>query len=249
VRRVWPDGTISTVAGTGKAGFAGDGGPATATELNLVHGVAVLTDGSLVLADAANHRIRRVSPSGAITTVAGTGVPGFSCDGGPAGPAEIPNPRGVAAGRDDHDGGGDGSRGLLGGRWTRAAGGAEQPKALAVLPDGSGFLVGDSANNHVRLVRVDLRSTLVLRVVPARLRARAGLVAVVRYTLSERALVRLFAYRRGALVLRVSTRGAAGTNRLPFGRGLQPGLYALRLVASTSDARAARAAASLKIVS
>ena len=151
---------------------------------------------------------------GTITTAAGTGVAGFSGDGGPALRAEL-----------------------------------NEPKAPAVLPDGSGFLVGDSANNHVRLVRVDLRSTLVLRVVPARLRARAGLVAVVRYTLSERALVRLFAYRRGALVLRIWTRGAAGTNRLSFGRGLQPGSYALRLVASTSDARAARAAASLKIVS
>ena len=77
-RRVGTDGRITTVAGTGAAGFAGDGGPATAAQLNLVHGVALLPDGSMVLADTSNHRIRRVAPNGTITTVAAPGTFGFS---------------------------------------------------------------------------------------------------------------------------------------------------------------------------
>ena len=74
------------------AGFSGDG-PATSAQLNLVHGVALLPDGSMVLADTSNHRIRRVSPNGTITTVAGTGTFGFSGDGGPATAAQIAAPR------------------------------------------------------------------------------------------------------------------------------------------------------------
>ena len=96
VRRVGADGRITAVAGTGVAGFSGDGGSATSAQLNLVHGVALLPDGSLVLADTSNHRIRRVAPNGTITTVAGTGTFGFSGDGGPAVAAQIEAPRGIA---------------------------------------------------------------------------------------------------------------------------------------------------------
>jgi hypothetical protein len=74
VRRVWPDGHISTVAGTGDAGFSGDGGPATAAKLASVTGVAALPDGSFVIADSDNHRVRRVWPDGHISTVAGGGA-------------------------------------------------------------------------------------------------------------------------------------------------------------------------------
>jgi hypothetical protein len=75
VRRVWPDGHISTVAGTGDLpGFSGDGGPATAAQLSPVTGVAVLPDGSFLIADGGNGRVRRVWPDGHISTVAGGGT-------------------------------------------------------------------------------------------------------------------------------------------------------------------------------
>ncbi|MBI2876791.1 MAG: PASTA domain-containing protein, partial [Candidatus Tectomicrobia bacterium] len=83
VRRVRPDGIITTVAGTGVSGFGGDDGPAILASLSAFD-VAVEPDGSLYIADTTNHRVRRVGPDGIITTVAGTGVLGFSGDGGPA---------------------------------------------------------------------------------------------------------------------------------------------------------------------
>src|SRR5438552_1914125 len=95
VRRVSPAGTITTVAGTGVAGFGGDGGPATAAQLRSPFGVAVEPSGDLVIADSNNNRVRRVDPAGMITTLAGTGVAGFSGDGSPATAAELSLPRGL----------------------------------------------------------------------------------------------------------------------------------------------------------
>jgi sugar lactone lactonase YvrE len=89
-------GTISTVAGTGMAGFAGDGGPATAALLDLPTALSVDAAGNLFIADTANHRIRKVTAAGVISTVAGTGVEGFSGDGGPATEAGIDSPHGLA---------------------------------------------------------------------------------------------------------------------------------------------------------
>lgn len=96
VRRVFPDGSITTVAGTGVAGFSGDNGPATSASLNLPHATVAFPDGSFLIDDALNYRIRRVSASGIITTVAGTGISGYSGDGGPANAAQIGAPRGIA---------------------------------------------------------------------------------------------------------------------------------------------------------
>ena len=96
IRKVNPSGIISTVAGIVARGFSGDGGPATSAALNAPNGVAVDGAGNLYIADTDNHRIRRVSPSGIITTVAGNGTKGFSGDGGPATSAALDQPKGVA---------------------------------------------------------------------------------------------------------------------------------------------------------
>ncbi|MFF5480003.1 RICIN domain-containing protein [Streptomyces sp. NPDC012935] len=96
VRKVASDGTISTVAGTGAAGFGGDGGPATAARLNIPVGMVVDSAGDLYIADHSNHRVRKVASDGTISTVAGTGAAGFGGDGGPAASAQLRNPFGLA---------------------------------------------------------------------------------------------------------------------------------------------------------
>jgi uncharacterized protein (TIGR03437 family) len=79
-------------------GYAGDGGPAASAELNVPVGVAVDNTGNLFIADPGNERIRRVTPTGVISTVAGNGVLGIAGDGGPATGAEINSPYGIAVG-------------------------------------------------------------------------------------------------------------------------------------------------------
>jgi len=96
LRKVDPSGRITTVAGNGSYGYSGDGGPATSAMLDYPGGVAVDTSGNIYIADEYNERIRKVDPSGMITTVAGNGSPGYSGDGGPAVDADINNPYGVA---------------------------------------------------------------------------------------------------------------------------------------------------------
>jgi hypothetical protein len=96
VRKVNPAGMISTVVGTGKLGFSGDGGPATEARLNFPTLMATDLAGNLFISDGDNNRVRKVSPEGLITTVAGTGKAGFSGDGGPATEAQLYWPRGLA---------------------------------------------------------------------------------------------------------------------------------------------------------
>jgi trimeric autotransporter adhesin len=100
VRRVSPDGTISTVAGDGTSGYSsgllGDGGPATRARLSNPAGIAVDASGNLYIADPSDSRIRKISPDGIISTVAGDGAQGFSGDGGPATSAHLKWPIGVA---------------------------------------------------------------------------------------------------------------------------------------------------------
>jgi sugar lactone lactonase YvrE len=95
VREVDLKGVITTVAGTGEQGFAGDGGAAANALLDTPTGIAVDSVGSLYIADTHNNRIRKVS-AGTITTIAGTGVAGFSGDGGAASAAKLSQPTAIA---------------------------------------------------------------------------------------------------------------------------------------------------------
>jgi sugar lactone lactonase YvrE len=95
VRQIRPDGTITTVAGDGPGRYAGDQGPASSASLNIPFDVAVDGAGNLLIADAGNNRVRKVDTSGFISTVAGSGVDGFSGDGGLATEAILSFPWGL----------------------------------------------------------------------------------------------------------------------------------------------------------
>lgn len=95
IRQVSTSGIITTIAGNGVPGFAGDGGMATAAELNYPGGLTVDSAGNIYCNDDLNFRTRRISTSGTISTVAGNGVEGFSGDGGPATSAELSGNFGV----------------------------------------------------------------------------------------------------------------------------------------------------------
>jgi sugar lactone lactonase YvrE len=171
VRKVSTSGIISTVAGNGIKGFSGDGGPATSAELGFTVGVALDSAGNIYIADAGNNRIRKVSTSGIISTVAGNGTRGFSGDGGPATSAELGSPSGVAVDSPgniyiDDEGNdrirkvdisgiittvaGGGSNGLAeGGPATSAE--ISDPVALAV-DSGGNFYFADVNNGRIRKV-------------------------------------------------------------------------------------------------
>ncbi len=102
VRKVTPDGNIHTAAGTGTSGSGGDGGPAVNATLGCPFGLATDTAGSLFIVDMCQQNVRQVTTDGNIHTFAGTGVSGYSGDGGPATGAALSSPFGVAV-----DGAGD----------------------------------------------------------------------------------------------------------------------------------------------
>ncbi len=96
IRRVTPDGTVSTVAGNGQAGYAGMGGPATAATLNEPYEVRFDRAGNMWFVDMKNHVVQKVAAgTGLLTTVAGTGQPGFAGDGGPATAARLNQPHSI----------------------------------------------------------------------------------------------------------------------------------------------------------
>ena len=96
IRKVAPNGTITTIVGNGQSGYSGDGGPATDAALNYPEAVAFDSAGNYYVADEAGNVVRKVDTNGIITTAVGTGVPGYSGDGGPAASAELDGPVGVA---------------------------------------------------------------------------------------------------------------------------------------------------------
>lgn len=171
IRRVFPDKTIVTIAGS-TAGFGGDGGPATAAKLNKPGDTTTLADGSFLIADTGNNRIRKVTPNGVITTVAGTGTAGYSGDTLPATSAQLNGPTDVDA--DDQGGyfiadtGNDVVRYVapngvittVAGRGTAGEAGdgrpalralLDRPQSVDALPSG-GFMVADTSNDRVRRV-------------------------------------------------------------------------------------------------
>ena len=170
IRNVSVAGIITTIAGNGSYGFNGDNIPATAADLRYPYGVATRR-GNIYIADFNNNRIRRVSASGIISTIAGNGTAGFNGDGGPATAAELHGPTGVAV-----DGSGNiyivefynyrirkvntsGIISTIAGNGTNGYGGDGGPATSAELHNPFGVAVGggnvyiaDEVNNRIRKV-------------------------------------------------------------------------------------------------
>ena len=95
IRKIDPSGIITTIAGTGTIGLGGDGGDATAAQLNFPTSICVDGAGNILFADQNNHKVRKINTLGVITTVAGTGVAGFGGDGSPATAGLLNFPQGI----------------------------------------------------------------------------------------------------------------------------------------------------------
>jgi trimeric autotransporter adhesin len=96
VRKVGTDGIITTVAGTGIAGYSGDGGAATDARLNRPYSIVTDAGGNIYFSEGDNHCIRRVNVAGIISTIAGTGSAGYNGDGIMASAAQLNGPSGIA---------------------------------------------------------------------------------------------------------------------------------------------------------
>ncbi|MBI4468828.1 MAG: hypothetical protein HY650_05830 [Acidobacteria bacterium] len=176
IRKIEASANISTVAGDGTQGSTGDGAAATAAKLNFPTGVAVDAMGNVFIADSNNHRIRQVTPANMnfITTVAGTGSPGFSGDGMAAASARLNVPTGVALGPSnslliadmgnsrirsvDLAGGnistaaGSGARGFGGDGGSATATAARLDTPFTVTSNGGSLYIADSVNQRIRSV-------------------------------------------------------------------------------------------------
>jgi streptogramin lyase len=96
IRKVAPDGKISTIAGTGEGGWSGDGGPATGARLNEPYEVRLDPAGDIFWVERLSHTVRKCdAKTGVITTIAGIGTNGFSGDGGPATQAKLNEPHSI----------------------------------------------------------------------------------------------------------------------------------------------------------
>ncbi len=175
ILRIEEDGTLRRIAGIGRPGTGGDGGPATAAALNQPYDVRLDSAGSVYIADYGNHRIRKVTPDGLIHTVAGQGDAGYSGDGGPATAARLNGPYGLYADpkrglliADSHNHvirmvdrrghittlAGTGQRGLAGDGGPALSAGFDTPQGLWVSASGS-IYVGDEHNHAIRVIEPD----------------------------------------------------------------------------------------------
>jgi sugar lactone lactonase YvrE len=183
VRKIGPDGIITTLAGNGDTDFGGDGGPATKASLYWPLNTAVDSAGNVYIADDNHNRVRKVSPDGIITTVIGDGEPASTGDGGPAIKARVNDPQGVVVdasgnlyvseygGNSDTPGGnrirritpdgvvttvaGTGHDGLDGIPGPMAKADIPQPGQLSIGPDGALYVQDEE---YGRILRIDLAS-------------------------------------------------------------------------------------------
>jgi hypothetical protein len=178
VVEVRPDGSLAVLAGTGTPGYSGDGGPAHEAQLRFPFGVDIAPDGTVLVADTFNHRVREIGRDGTVRTVLGTGVGGFGGDGGPAAAAAVNLPYDVAwsGGRSfavadtrNHrvrvvERGivrtvlGTGEQGVLD-AGSAAQSRVSSPSGVAARPDGT-LVVADLGNDRVVEVRRDRLSVL-----------------------------------------------------------------------------------------
>ena len=196
---------ITTVAGTGVAGFGGDGGPATAAQLRQPHSIAFDRDGTLLVCDIGNHRIRRVNlQTGMISTYAGTGEPRPTPDGAPVAGTPLRGPRTIevapngdlyvalregnaiyrvdAATQTLHLVAGTGEQGYSGDGGPAVAARLGGPKGLSLGTDG--FLYVADTENHV-IRRVDVRRGTIDTVLGTGLRGNTEAADPLRVQLSR----------------------------------------------------------------
>ncbi len=161
VGRIDANGNYFAIAGTGKAGFSGDGGPAATAKLYGPQGLRVDAAGNIFVADTQNHRIRKITPQGIISTAAGSGIAGFSGDGGLSFAASLLLPTDVAVTTGGNliiaDSGNSRIRvlGVTGMIYTVAGGGnsfLDGPAAQASLIEPSGLGFDNNGNILVALV-------------------------------------------------------------------------------------------------
>lgn len=178
IRKVDTSGTITTFAGSGNQAFGGDGGPATAADLNLPYSVAVDSGGNVFIMDTWNNRVRRVDSSGTITTVVGTGFAGVLGDGGPATSAQLNEAEDIAVDGhgnlfiDDYGNSrirkvdtagiittiaGNSNNGYAGDGGPATSATLNQPTGVAVAASGNVY-IADFQNNRIR--KVDTSGTI-----------------------------------------------------------------------------------------
>ncbi|OQW90947.1 MAG: hypothetical protein BWK78_05825, partial [Thiotrichaceae bacterium IS1] len=174
IRKVDTAGNISTIAGNGKYGFSGDGGPATSAQFSRVEGIAVDSNGNLYINDSSNYRIRKVDTAGIVSTIAGNGTRGFSGDGGHATGAQL-NPSDIAidsngnlylAERSNHrirkvdvtgiisTVAGNGTYGFSGDGGIAISAQLAYPEGVAIDSNGR-LYIADSSNKRIRKVTFD----------------------------------------------------------------------------------------------
>lgn len=187
-------GIVTTIAGTGEASFGGDGGPAVKATLTQPTGIAIASNGDVIVGDTFNHRIRRIDArTGVIRTVAGTGESKSTGDGGPASAAAITAPFGILLDRNDNifftdtevhrirridaqtgivtTVAGNGVWAFAGDGGPATAASLARPHVMTWDRDGN-LIIGDSFNQRIR--RIDQRTGIITTIAGNGLRGSSG---------------------------------------------------------------------------